>query len=76
MSVAFNGIDNQVVTFQTGTTAAGNPVVMSANNTVKNAAGGAAPRWQAQSHRPETVPPPAPGTVTSQEPRHSRWKSE
>ena len=24
MSVAFNGIDNQVVTFQTGTTAAGN----------------------------------------------------
>lgn len=43
MSVAFNGIENQVVTFQTGSTAAGNPVVMSANNTVKNAAGGAAP---------------------------------
>lgn len=43
MSVAFNGMENQVVTFRTGTVAAGNPVVMSANDTVKNAGNGTAP---------------------------------
>ena len=43
MSVAFNGIDNQVVTFQAGTAAAGNPVTMEANDTVKTAPGGTAP---------------------------------
>ena len=43
MSTAFNGIDNQVVTFQTGAAEAGKPVAMEANNTVKTAPGGAAP---------------------------------
>ena len=43
MSVAFNGIENLVVTFQAGTVAVGNPAAMSANNTVRNAISGTAP---------------------------------
>lgn len=43
MSVAFNGIENLVVTFQAGTVVVGNPATMSANNTVRNASGGIAP---------------------------------
>ena len=43
MSVAFNGIENQVVTFQANTVAAGSPVAMESDNTVTTAAGGTAP---------------------------------
>ena len=43
MSVAFNGIENLVVTFQAGTVAVGSPAAMSANNTVRNAISGTAP---------------------------------
>ena len=43
MSVAFNGIENQVVTFQASSADAGKPVTMEANNTVTTAAGGTAP---------------------------------
>ena len=43
MSVAFNGIDNQVVTFQASTGEAGDTMAMDANNRVKMAPGGAAP---------------------------------
>ena len=43
MSVAFNGMENQVVTFQAGTAETGKPVAMEANNRVKGAPSGIAP---------------------------------
>jgi len=43
MSVAFNGIDNQVVTFQAETGEAGNTMSMEDNNRVTKAPSGAAP---------------------------------
>ena len=43
MSVAFNGIDSQVVTFQASTGQAGDTMAMDANHRVKMAPGGAAP---------------------------------
>ena len=43
MSVAFNGIDNQVVTFQADTGEAGDSMAMEDNNKVTKAPSGAAP---------------------------------